>query len=97
MLLSSGLTTAPCGVPCSGVHSRAPSRTPLFEEARDQRQNEAVRHLLADQGLEAIFRDRVEVALQIGIDDWDVSGRRNSCLRRRRLASSSLAYCSTVT
>src|SRR6185437_3105420 len=27
MLLSSGLIAAPCGVPCSGVHSRAPSRT----------------------------------------------------------------------
>jgi hypothetical protein len=32
------------------------------------------RHLAADQGLQAILRNRIEVALQIGIDDVDVTG-----------------------
>src|SRR6516225_2530213 len=46
----------------------------LFEKAFDQRQNSTVQHLLADQGEKAIFRNGVEVALQIGIDDMDVPG-----------------------
>src|ERR1700730_9747027 len=54
-------------------------QNPLIEEARDQRQDAAVRHLPADQGLQAILRDRVEVALQIGINDVDVTGREQSC------------------
>jgi hypothetical protein len=39
----------------------------LFEKALDQRQNSTVQHLLADQGEKAIFRNGVEVTLQIGI------------------------------
>src|SRR6266568_2712111 len=33
MLLSSGLHTAPCGVPCTGVHSSSPSSTPCSRNA----------------------------------------------------------------
>src|SRR5262249_42281363 len=46
----------------------------LFKEALDQRQDTAVLHLLADQGHQAVLRDRVEVAFQVGIDDVDVTG-----------------------
>jgi len=68
MLLSSGLHTAPCGVPCSGVHSSNPSST-----RRDQLQNATVRHLLPDPGEKTVFGNCVEVALQIGVDDVDVA------------------------
>jgi site-specific DNA recombinase len=46
----------------------------LVEECLDQRQNAPVRHFLPDKGEKAVLRDRVEVALPIGIDDMDVAG-----------------------
>ena len=45
----------------------------LLEERLDQAQHAPVRHLLAHQGHQAVMRDRVEVAFQIGIDDVRVA------------------------
>ena len=73
MLLSSGLITAPCGVPCSGVHSWASFQHALLQERLDQRQHSAIRHLPGHQGQQPVLRDRVEVALQVGIDHMDVA------------------------
>jgi len=46
----------------------------LLEEAIQQPHQTTVRHLLADSGQQGSVRDRVEVALQIGIDDMRVPG-----------------------
>src|SRR6516165_4505891 len=69
----------------------------LFEKAFDQRQNSTVQHLLADQGEKAIFRNGVEVALQIGTDDMDVPGLEQPFHPPQRvLAPSSGAKAITV-
>jgi hypothetical protein len=47
----------------------------LFKEPCDQREDAAVRYLVPDTGKKTIFGDRVEIALQIGVDDVDVAGR----------------------
>ena len=48
-------------------------QNPLFKEVLDQRHDAAVRHLLTNQGQEAILRNRIEVALEIDIDDVAVA------------------------
>src|SRR5882672_1293209 len=45
----------------------------LLEERLDQRQDTTVCYFLADQGQQAVLGNRVEVALQIGIDDMEVT------------------------
>src|SRR5439155_14110073 len=52
-----------------------PVQYALFKERCAQREYAAVRYLLPDKGKETIFGDRVEIALQIGVDDVDVAGR----------------------
>lgn len=46
----------------------------LFKEGCDQRQDATVRHLPPDLGEKPVFRNRVEIALQIGVDDVEVAG-----------------------
>src|SRR5205823_5217061 len=51
-----------------------PVEHPLFKERRDQPEKATVRHLLPDQGEKTVFWYRVEIALQVGVDDVDVAG-----------------------
>ena len=55
-----------------------PVENPLFEERLDQPQNATVRHLLPNQGEKTVFGNRVEIALQVGVDDVDVAGFEQS-------------------
>ena len=73
MLLSSGEITAPCGVPCSGTHSWVSSSTLWPRNASTSVQDAAIGHLAGHKGQQAVFRDRVEVALQVGVNHMDVS------------------------
>ena len=72
MLLSSGLSALRCA--SFGRPFPVAVEDSLFKETLDQRQDTAVLHLLADQGHQAVLRDRIEIAFQIGIDDDDVPG-----------------------
>ena len=71
MLLSSGLSALRCA--SFGRPFPVAVEDSLFKETLDQRQDTAVLHLLADQGHQAVLRDRVEIAFQVGIDNEDVS------------------------
>jgi hypothetical protein len=68
----STLHPAVCPVRGSTPRSR---QYALFKEPCDQREDAAVRYLVPDTGKKTIFGDRVEIALQIGVDDVDVAGR----------------------
>src|SRR5213595_2802042 len=74
MLLNSGLHTAPLRGALVGGPFPEPVQHTLFEKRLDQSEDATVRYLLPDQGKKAVFRDRVEVALQVGIDDVAVAG-----------------------
>src|SRR5882724_12885736 len=50
-----------------------PVQNSLFKEALDQRHDAAIRHLLANQGQQAVLWDRIKVALEVDIDDVDVT------------------------
>ena len=50
----------------------------LFKERRNQPEKATVRHLPPDQSEKTVFWDRVEIALQIGVDDVDVAGFEQS-------------------
>ena len=58
----------------------------LIEKALDQTQHPTIRNPLADQRQQAIFGDRIEVALQIRVDDVHVTGCR-AIPQRHRSAS----------
>jgi hypothetical protein len=69
--------TAHCALRCAlfGGPFLEPVQHPLFKECGDQRQYATVRYLLTDKGKKTVFGDRVEIALQIGVDDMEVAGR----------------------
>ncbi len=74
MLLSSGLSTAPCGAPLSGVHSDASVQDARLQKRFDQRQHAAVGDLFLQARQQTIVRNRVEIAFQIGVHDMHVAG-----------------------
>ena len=74
MLLSSGLITAPCGVPCLRRPLRAgrPSR-PACRNASISVSTRPSATFSSDPRHQAVVRDRVEVALQVGVHHVDVA------------------------
>src|SRR5580700_11927157 len=59
--------TAPCGVPPARVHSRAFRYDILFQPALDQLEKAAIADPRPQPLHQPVVRDRVEVALQIGV------------------------------
>ena len=67
MLASSGLITAPCGEPCTGVHLSRPLQDIGFQPAADQIEHPAIDDLVLDPCHQRVVRNRIEVRLQVGI------------------------------
>ena len=73
-LLRSGSDDRPLRGAVFGGPFLKPVENSLFKEGLDETQNAPVRHLLPDPGEKPVFGYRVEVALQVGIDDVDEAG-----------------------
>jgi hypothetical protein len=74
MLLSSGRDHRALRRPLFRRPLRQAVEDALVQGRVDQGQHLPVRHLPGDQRRQAVVRDRVEVALQVGIDDVGVTG-----------------------
>ncbi len=74
MFASSGLTTAPCGVPepalakAGGVPSLQTPQDVLPEPTAQQREDTTIADTFLDPLHQRLVRDAVEVALKVGID-----------------------------
>ena len=73
MLLSSGLRTAPCGAPVARGPFLQSVQDVRLQERFDQRQHGAVGDLFLQARHQTVVRDRVEVALQVGVHHVDVA------------------------
>ena len=74
--------------PVVGVHSSSPSRMFAFRNDSISDSTRAVGDLLLQAGHQAVVRDRVEVALQVGVHHVDISGLQElDRLVARRLCS----------
>ena len=73
MFDSSGLMTAPCGVPVSGVQSSSRVHDPLLQERVHKSQDRVVRNLFPKTGHEKIMGNRIKVGLKVRIHHEDVA------------------------